>query len=851
LANGVTSIGTIGIWNGSSFNPRFNPPKPFSFLVGSTEVIHGDPEIYSSQKYNNWNEDYTDIKNHHVFTITETSDKLISNFDYTYSGSTIKNDLESLGVSGGIVEFKDPWLIDYADPSYGNNIRNQGMSAPFKTRSSPFYPNYSTSYGNDVYQGVFLYQDYIDPDKPYYSVKTISPQNISLAQTGKTHKFYFQNWSAVDATLQDANALETPVVFTSSNAAVKANLKGTQLSNESDAFSSNNQRKFVKDGDGTMHHVYSSMGSVWYETSTDEGDSWNIINGSPVATGSSPSISVRKSGSNLYSFIGYQSGISTSYKVYENNIEKDSGLLELNSSNPVVNWFNNYWVIALYQSSTASAILYQVGEYNPVTQTIDWKTKPIKMHNGAKVLNTVGSSSNAAIVNLPSSSMVHLAFQNGTTSIKYQQLTWNAGTSSMSFTGYAEPSSGAAGYSNFKPSISMYGEYPVMVWVRQNIYTYVKECALRIRFSSSSWSQFYSYGYGGGDDVDIANISEGGGYDFILAWNGYGNNDKYLKSNSTTTTYTLATSGDVQVSNGSGFSGMRIQSFDKYNSPYDFTISGTDGLLKTNGANETLVARQFDLFNEVLNAQAGISEIIVDGNRIPFVGEDSFLEDSSLDFASKLETEPFTLTNNSEFTFSFNCNASVLTPAVVSPANNVNIKVKLIDAQTNAVIGVLHERIIDGRQQLLGGVNNFLVNTSGIGEREVKLKIDVKNKLRANSNYTITTRVISEGGELKKDNYEEITYTGESPVKEYSLAQNYPNPFNPSTTIKYEIPNAGNVSLKIYDVLGAEVMTLVNTSQAQGRYEVKFDASQLSSGVYIYRIQSNDYVASRKMILLK
>jgi hypothetical protein len=83
------------------------------------------------------------------------------------------------------------------------------------------------------------------------------------------------------------------------------------------------------------------------------------------------------------------------------------------------------------------------------------------------------------------------------------------------------------------------------------------------------------------------------------------------------------------------------------------------------------------------------------------------------------------------------------------------------------------------------------------------------------------------------------------------LAQNYPNPFNPATTIKYQIPNAGNVSLKIFDVLGAEVMTLVNAAKAQGRYEVSFDASKLAGGVYIYRIQSNDFVASRKMMLLK
>jgi hypothetical protein len=93
----------------------------------------------------------------------------------------------------------------------------------------------------------------------------------------------------------------------------------------------------------------------------------------------------------------------------------------------------------------------------------------------------------------------------------------------------------------------------------------------------------------------------------------------------------------------------------------------------------------------------------------------------------------------------------------------------------------------------------------------------------------------------------------------YNLLQNYPNPFNPSTVIKYSIPQNTEYSprrmlrttLKIYDILGREVATLVNEKQASGNYEVKFDASNLSSGVYIYQLQSGDFLSSRKMMLLK
>jgi 5-hydroxyisourate hydrolase-like protein (transthyretin family) len=84
-----------------------------------------------------------------------------------------------------------------------------------------------------------------------------------------------------------------------------------------------------------------------------------------------------------------------------------------------------------------------------------------------------------------------------------------------------------------------------------------------------------------------------------------------------------------------------------------------------------------------------------------------------------------------------------------------------------------------------------------------------------------------------------------------NFQNNFPNPFNPSTTIRYQIPQDGIVTLKIYDILGNEVTTLLNEEKAKGRYEVNFNASQLASGVYIYKIQAGDFVSSKKMILLK
>ena len=90
-------------------------------------------------------------------------------------------------------------------------------------------------------------------------------------------------------------------------------------------------------------------------------------------------------------------------------------------------------------------------------------------------------------------------------------------------------------------------------------------------------------------------------------------------------------------------------------------------------------------------------------------------------------------------------------------------------------------------------------------------------------------------------------------VTEYNLSQNYPNPFNPSTRISWQsIQSSGVIkTLKVYDVLGNEVATLVNEYRNAGSYEVDFNASSLSSGIYFYRLQAGSFIQTKKMILIK
>ncbi|MGN8224459.1 T9SS type A sorting domain-containing protein [Gracilimonas sp. BCB1] len=91
----------------------------------------------------------------------------------------------------------------------------------------------------------------------------------------------------------------------------------------------------------------------------------------------------------------------------------------------------------------------------------------------------------------------------------------------------------------------------------------------------------------------------------------------------------------------------------------------------------------------------------------------------------------------------------------------------------------------------------------------------------------------------------------EETPEQISLSQNYPNPFNPTTRISFDLPNSGFTSLKVYDMLGRQVTELVSRNMTAGEHTINFDASELSSGIYIYQLNMGDVSLTRKMTLIK
>jgi PKD repeat protein len=130
---------------------------------------------------------------------------------------------------------------------------------------------------------------------------------------------------------------------------------------------------------------------------------------------------------------------------------------------------------------------------------------------------------------------------------------------------------------------------------------------------------------------------------------------------------------------------------------------------------------------------------------------------------------------------------------------------------------------------------------------ELKSYSFIDNKI-ATGAYSYRLKQIDFDGTFSYSSVIEIEVSG---PKDFVLEQNYPNPFNPTTKIRYQIPEESKVVIKIYDILGAEVMTLLNDLQEAGTYEVELNAQNLSSGTYFYRIVAGEFVETKKMILLR
>lgn len=157
-------------------------------------------------------------------------------------------------------------------------------------------------------------------------------------------------------------------------------------------------------------------------------------------------------------------------------------------------------------------------------------------------------------------------------------------------------------------------------------------------------------------------------------------------------------------------------------------------------------------------------------------------------------------------------------------------------------------------------VKNF--NSVAVPNGSYKLRVELTDKHAQGPLYSLDFNIGDSTGSINpadKNYFHNIELSWLSTVTSvesgidigYELLQNYPNPFNPTTTIGYSIPQRSFVQLKIYDILGNEMSSLINEEMPKGSYKIKFNASFLKSGIYFYRLQTENYKKTKKLILLR
>jgi hypothetical protein len=147
----------------------------------------------------------------------------------------------------------------------------------------------------------------------------------------------------------------------------------------------------------------------------------------------------------------------------------------------------------------------------------------------------------------------------------------------------------------------------------------------------------------------------------------------------------------------------------------------------------------------------------------------------------------------------------------------------------------------------------FISTNEGINWEDYSQGLPTAISVRKLITYNDKNIAATSQGVWQRDTSEVITSLGNdiSSLQEFNLLQNYPNPFNPSTKIKYLIPQSSDVLVKVYDVLGNEIETLVNEEKFAGTYEITWFAENLPSGVYFFQLKAGNFVQTKKMVLLR
>lgn len=423
---------------------------------------------------------------------------------------------------------------------------------------------------------------------------------------------------------------------------------------------------------------------------------------------------------------------------------------------------------------------------------------------------------------------------------------------------------------NFSPSISVANNFPVVSWTVGVNTGGITSNRRAVTSRGTLWGTYQI----AGTNVNFVNNNSAtsASEKTVIVWcegtEGSSNPiNKWMKRTSSTysTPALLSNSGiQSQVCSGTDYQYMSAMVFKNTSLPYYFLKSTTDFSVNDEeeedggGFNKITDTDTIVTFGRCgvaginkIEFVFNIGDILVGDSIIKFIEVPDTLYYSSFnELNEQTRTENFILNNSTEFYFT-NIYYTVQKSnpdSSLSETDAVNFKAELVNAVTNEIVGTF-DNITYNRSNLEKYASlDYQVDCSGITSGEYYLRL--VTPVSGEAGYSLAN-IVNDNTTLAKKRYTKVSFMGSGVPLTYSLEQNYPNPFNPTTTIRYQIPKEGMVTLKVYDILGAEVATLVNEEKTAGKYEVSFNASSLASGVYIYKLLADEFISVKKMVLLK
>jgi hypothetical protein len=855
----ITFTNKIGNNNaGGSFSLKDNPDN--ILLSGGSVNLPLNLNIDVSTN----NERFTSVGvtnnyKHHDWDNVASENKLIHNFSISNGNNqnayfiqmnpvTIKNVFDNTTGEGGTITFHDPWYV----------AENGSQPDVFIEYNSPHTPTgkYNANEG-----GVFINQT--TGSGSYYVIRASLTQNINFGGTIGFHSCNFINWSSTGATLSQTGANpsgfdEKAVVFTSANAIVQANYKGIHLSGNPSAYAHSSQKKMVRSDDGKLHTVYTSMGRVWYEISSDNGSTWQIANGGQpldALEGRNPSIDFAPSGNTNTNNIviafeennNGNAGIKTQF--FQNGILKFQNSFIPNPNTP--DPYSSYDLAPVISYGYAGRVVLvwrQYGLLYRLGQVVITDNQFLWYNTATAIPNTDANSRVSSITCRNTFSTFHLAWEQSYSSIRYSKLTLINNSTAIQISDYADISSGCGFPTVYLPSIAVNStDYPSVVWIGTPYSeSSTKRVVMRSK-SSSGWSSVFNQ-YDDMANNPVITATDDGSY-LIPAWSyNAGSNTKCLRYGSIKSFNVPGLY--VQLANASNLNSMYATAYQVQAVPYSFTNTPSVGSIAKESMADFSTGRLVIFTKDSMQFYMALGDIKLNGEAIIFIQTgDSLLLSGQMDVNNYLLSEPFSAGELSDLSFSSELGISDSLNVQNKFAENDNLvfDIVLTDENGNLISELAHERI--NKSTYTSNKNNtYNINLASL--KGMTLRLGIRTGTNLAGNYTIAN-ILNDGNVLEKRNAQQVSLKNSNIIKNYSLEQNYPNPFNPVTTINYQLPKEGIVTLKIYDAIGTEVTTLVHEYKQAGRYNVNFNASGLASGVYFYRLQVNDFTSSKKLILMK